>query len=299
MKLIFLKFILLTAATVAMPQDMETEVDVEADKPLVAIGRSSLMAWKADRGGDILDEIRLPPIERFIPENAPLRPPEPLEAERDEPPAALPEGGGDKFHWKPALMQSTLFLAIQHGARMSQKKTRHGLGGPFFREWAESVKGLRSWDDDGLFVTNYIAHPLQGSLTGRIFINNSEKAKRQEFGRSKQYWEGRFKAMAWSAFWSTQFELGPFSEASIGNVGMQPTKFYGKMGWNDLIVTPIMGTGALVGEDMIEKYVLKGWLERKLTSRTRIKIWRTFLTPTTSFANLLAGKKPWKRDDRD
>ncbi len=210
-----------------------------------------------------------------------------------------PKLTGSRFHWKPAVAQSMIFLGIQHGARMSQAKTRHGLGGPFFKDWKDSVSTLGSWGDGGLFFTNYIAHPLQGGVTGRIFVNNSDKAKKQEFGVSKEYWKSRMKAMAWSTFWSTQFELGPLSEASIGNVGMRPTDEYGKNGWNDLVVTPVIGTGVVVAEDAIERYVLKNWLERKLTSRTRIKVWRTILTPTTSFSNILRGKMPWKRDDRN
>ena len=211
----------------------------------------------------------------------------------------IPETAGeDKFHWKPALEQSGLFLGIQHGFRLMQKRTTRDLGGPFFPDWAHSVRNLRGWADGDIFFINYFAHPMQGAATGRIFINNSDKSKRLEFGSSKDYWTSRMKAMAWSAAWSTQFELGPISEASIGNVGIHDDFGPSRMGWVDLIITPTAGTGVLIGEDIIDKYVLRNWLETRTTSRTKIKMYRSLFTPITSFANILRFKKPWTRDNR-
>lgn len=205
----------------------------------------------------------------------------------------------EKFHWKPALIQSGIFLGIQHGARLTQIKTRRQLPGPFFGDWFKSVKGLRGWRDGDTHFINYVAHPLQGGLTGRIYVNNSDVAKQEEFGNSKRYWQTRLKAMAWSAFWSTQFELGPISEASIGNVGLYPREDYSQMSYKDLVVTPTLGTAVVVGEDAIDKYILKNWIERDSRKVTYfIKFMRSILTPTTSFANILRGKPPWKRDDR-
>ncbi len=205
----------------------------------------------------------------------------------------------EKFHWKPALAQSGIFLGIQHGYRLArQKRTRDALAGPFFRDWAQSVKSLRGWRDGDKSTINYIGHPLQGGLTGRIFVNNSDAAKKQEFGKSKAYWTSRFKALVWTAAWSAQFELGPVSEATIGNVGLQKKNGYSTMAYVDLVITPTIGTGVLIGEDAIDKYFLKNWLERKSDNKMKIKILRSILTPTTSFANLLRGKMPWKRDNR-
>lgn len=181
---------------------------------------------------------------------------------------------------------------------MFQKKTTQELGGKFFKDWMQSVKNMRGWRDSDNAFTNYFAHPLQGSLTGRIFVNNSENALRQEFGASKQYWNSRLKAMMWSAVWSTQFELGPISEASIGNVGLRYKNGYCTMAHVDLVVTPVVGTAVLVGEDAIDKYVLKNWIERNSDSKVKIRILRTLFTPTMSAANLLRGKMPWKRPER-
>ena len=205
----------------------------------------------------------------------------------------------EKFHWKNALIQSGIFLGIQHGYRMTQKKTRRELGGAFFRDWGKSVKGLRGWKDPDSFFINYVAHPLQGGLTGRIFVNNSDRAKKQEFGKSRAYWISRFKAMGWSAVWSAQFELGPISEASLGNVGIREKRGRSTMAFVDLVVTPTVGTGVLIGEDAIDKYILKNMVEKNARKTTaKIRILRSVLTPTMSVANLLRGKVPWKRDDR-
>ncbi len=210
-------------------------------------------------------------------------------------PASLSE---ERFHWKPALIQSGIFLGIQHGVRLFQKRTHSELGGPFFADWKRSVKNLRGWADGDIFFINYVAHPLQGAATGRIFVNNSDKSKKLEFGKSKDYWTSRMKTMAWSAVWSTQFEIGLISEATIGNVGIHDNVGKSRMAWVDLIMTPTAGTGVLIGEDIIDKYILKNWLEKTTTSRTKIKMYRALFNPIASFVNILGGKKPWTRYNR-
>ena len=205
----------------------------------------------------------------------------------------------EKFHWKPALIQSGIFLGIQHGVRMTAEgKTRRELDGKFFKDWGKAVRGLRGWQDsDGVFI-NYIGHPLQGALTGRIFVNNSDSAKKQEFGKSKKYWSSRAKAMIWSAAWSTQFELGPLSEASIGNVGIRERNGHSTMAWGDLVVTPIVGTGVLILEDVLDKYTLKNWIEKKIKGKYLRGAFRILLNPTTSFANVLQARQPYWRQTR-
>ena len=212
--------------------------------------------------------------------------------------AELPDANGPRFHWHPALAQSMIFLGIQHGFRMLAPKTRDELGGPFFKDWMKSEKNMRGWEDGDSGFTNYVSHPLQGALTGRIFVNNSDAAKAQEFGPSKEYWNSRLKAMLWSTFWSTQYELGPISEASIGNVGLRDHNGHCTMAYVDLVITPTVGTAVLIGEDAIDRYLLKHGIEKDTTNKRTVAIMRTLLTPTTSTANVLRGKKPWKRDDR-
>jgi hypothetical protein len=180
-----------------------------------------------------------------------------------------------------------------------QKNTREGLRGPFFHDWLRSVKNLRGWNDGNSFFINYIAHTLQGGITGRIFVNNSELASTQEFGKSKHYWKSRFKALAWSTAWSGQFELGLLSEANIGNVGLK-TKPSGHSGmaYVDLVVTPVIGTSLLVIEDAIDRYILRDRIEQHGYRKRTIKILRSVLTPTTTVGNFLRIQVPWKRNNR-
>jgi hypothetical protein len=100
--------------------------------------------------------------------------------------------------------------------------------------------------------------------------------------------------MAWSAFYSVQFELGPISEASIGNVGYHGGSQSGAV---DLVVTPLAGFGWQVGEEALDKYLIQ-----KIETRTRnpvvLMLVRSFLNPTRSFANLMRGSVPWSRDTR-
>jgi hypothetical protein len=204
------------------------------------------------------------------------------------------------FDWNKAIAQSTLFLAISHGFRLATEPgTRAELKGPFFKDYWASVRNLRGWGDGDDFLVNYIGHPMGGSVAGFIQIQNDPKGLKQEVGlNNKKYWQSRMRAMAWAAAYSTQFEIGPISEASLGNVGRTPTeKSQHPMGWVDLVITPTMGTAWLVGEDLLDRYLIR-WIESKIKNRTLIIITRTFLNPTRSFANMHRGELFWRRENR-
>ncbi len=213
----------------------------------------------------------------------------------DEPRYVRETAPGRGFNYGGAFKQSLLFLSVQHGyAILGQAKTRRALKhGPFFQDYLDSVKSLHGWDDGGRFFTNYIAHPMQGALTGHIYVQNSPQALREQFSMSGKYWSTRMKAFLWTAAWSTQFELGPVSQASIGNVGLK-----GKQTYEDIVVTPIAGTMMLVAEDAIDRYFVKG-IERG-NNNFYVKVFaRMLLNPTRNFSNLLRFKEPWYRDRPD
>lgn len=209
-----------------------------------------------------------------------------LDPTDDPDPKAVPTR---MFHWGKAIRQVMVMQLFQHSfALAAQEKTRRGLKGPFFSDYINSVKGLHGWDDGNRFFTNYVAHPMQGATTGFIFIQNHERAKRQKFGESKEYWIDRLKTFAWSAAWSTNWELGPISQASIGNVGLN-----GGMGYVDLVITPTVGTAWTITEEAIDRYVIRHHEGKGL--KTKI-LMRTFLNPMRTMANLLRFKRPWYRD---
>jgi len=219
-----------------------------------------------------------------------------------EPPIAIspmirPVEGGKKrgVDWDGLLKQTSFFLAVEQGYRIgTQPNTRSALKGEFFDDWFKSVASTNGWGDGDDFLTNYIGHPMMGSVTGHIYVNNDPAARKQTFSWDSSYWNGRLKGMAWSAVYSTQFELGPISEASIGNVGN-----HGKSlsGFVDLVVTPIGGLGWQVGEDILDKYLV-AWIETRTNNRWILVLSRSFLNPTRSFANMMRFGCPWNRETR-
>jgi hypothetical protein len=204
------------------------------------------------------------------------------------------------FRWIPALTQSAQFLAIQHA--MNHSTYNGTLEGPFFADWANSVSKYRftRWSDGDPYIVDYVGHPLMGAITGRIQIQNDPMGARQVVGWHKSYWKSRAKALAWSAVYSAQWELGPVSETSIGNIGSsnyisradgKPTNGTGLV---DLVATPVLGTAWLIGEDLLDKHLVS-----RLETRSRNPFYLSsisMLTPTRAFANLLRFKAPWYRD---
>lgn len=195
----------------------------------------------------------------------------------------------EKFHWKPAIKQSLILLGVQHGyALLAQEKTRRALKGPFIKDYFRSLKGLHGWDDGNRFFTNYIAHPMQGALTGFIFVQNHDRAKVQKFAESPQYWKDRLKTLVWAAAWSTQFELGPISQSSIGNLGMT-----GGMGYVDLVITPTVGTAWLLSEEAIDRYIIRHIETKSFPLKLLTRI---LLNPMRTVGNIMRFKEPWYRD---
>lgn len=134
---------------------------------------------------------------------------------------------------------------------------------------------------------------MQGAVSGYIQIHNDPQGKYLEFENSPAYWKSRLKAMAWSAAYSAQFEIGPLGEATIGNIGMRP----GTSGYVDFRITPTWGLGFIVAEDIVEKFLIRK-LEYGSASSNSIRVYRTLFAPQKSFANVLRGKWPWYRDGR-
>jgi hypothetical protein len=87
--------------------------------------------------------------------------------------------------------------------------------------------------------------------------------------------------------YSLQFEIGPLSEASIGNVGMRPET----TGWVDHVVTPAGALGLMVAEDALDRY--SGRMGRERGSATRV--WRASLrlifNPARTLSNAASGRR--------
>jgi hypothetical protein len=222
-----------------------------------------------------------------------------------------------KFQWKPALLQSVEFLLFEHAFRLVDDPYLRYLlfHKPFWHDYLVSAGqfDMSRWGDGDDFLVNYIGHPMQGGVTGNIYIQNDPRARGLKFGKSSAYWQSRMRAMAWSAVYSAYFEIGPvLSEVALGNeAGYTYTPGCGhyvcdrpgykpptnNTGWVDFIVTPTMGTGLMILEDSIDREIMDRFFEDD--SRFGIKVVRSMLSPTHSMANMLAGRKPWFRFSDD
>jgi hypothetical protein len=195
--------------------------------------------------------------------------------------------------WTGVSAQSFFFLGVQHATRLVQTKTRRELKGKFFDEWANAVSGLDGWGDGDSMLTNYVGHPMMGAITGWVFIQNDPNGIGKDFdARDMKYWNSRLRAMGWAAIYSTQFELGPVSESTIGHVG----KKRGTAGAVDLVMTPIGGLGWIVAEDAVDKHLIMKLEDGSSDGLKRFV--RIVLNPNRAVANVLRLKKPWHRDTR-
>jgi hypothetical protein len=209
-------------------------------------------------------------------------------------PLSQPPVTDQTFEWRSAFNESMRFLFLQHGFRMAfQPQTRKRLGGPFLRDYGASVNSIGGWGDSDPWWINYFAHPWQGSASGYIMIQNDPKARKLEFGSTKEYWQSRLKALVWNTAYSTQFEVGPISESSLGNVGQRK----GTSGYVDFVMTPAGGFAMMIAEDWLDKRFIQRW-EEGTSSVAKRTFYRIALNPGRALANVLRGKGPWHREGR-
>ena len=188
---------------------------------------------------------------------------------------------------------SLKLLLIEHGTRIAfQEKTRRELDGPFWSDYKRSVRMPPQWADTDAWWVNYIGHPIHGAAAGYIWLDH-ERGAPQDISLSKTYWASRGRATVWSAVYSLQFEIGPLSEASIGNVGMKPET----TGWVDHVVTPAGAFGWIVAEDAVDRYFVQ-WFEARTQNKIARATMRVFCNPGRGLSNAASGRSPWFRDGR-
>ena len=192
-----------------------------------------------------------------------------------------------------AFADSLKLLLIEHGSRIAfQSKTRRELGGPFWGDYKRSVRIPRQWEDTDAWWVNYVGHPIHGAAAGYIWLDHEPRAP-TDISLDREYWGSRGRALAWSAVYSLQFEIGPLSEASIGNVGMRPET----TGWVDHVVTPTGAFGWIVAEDVLDRFFVR-WVERRTRNRVSRIVLRLILNPGRALSNGASGRAPWHRDGR-
>ncbi len=192
-----------------------------------------------------------------------------------------------------ALIDSLKIVLSEHAIRIAfQEKTRRELRGPFFSDYIDSLKIPRQWEDTDNWWVNYIGHPIHGAAAGYVWLDHDRRPQ-GDIGLSRSYWSSRARALAWAAGYSLQFELGPLSEASIGNVGMRSET----TGWVDHVVTPVGAFGLIIAEDALDRYVVR-WVERRTTNRVFRVMLRLAFNPGRTMSNSATGRLPWYREGR-
>jgi hypothetical protein len=231
----------------------------------------------------------------------------------DHPPVVEP------FHWKGLLLQSLSFELLQNVTRImtADQKDRHILlNKPFWSDYWASLNqfNMRRWNDGDSIKVNYIGHPMQGAISGYIQVQNDPRGRALRISRDPLYWRSRFHAFLWETVYSTQWEIGPLGETAIFNQGgftypircnkhpgtpnycENPNTMYtNNTGWVDFIITPVVGTLWLLGEDTIDRYISDPLVERH-PNGFGYKVIRSSLNPPRSLANMLRGRYPWYRD---
>jgi len=192
------------------------------------------------------------------------------------------------------LAGSVRLLTIEHFVRVAfQHKTRRELGGPFFRDYSRAVRLPRTWRDGDGAIVNYVGHPIHGAASGFIWLDHEDGSHDPDLGFSKEYWSSRSRAFAWATGYSLQFEFGPLSETSIGNVGLHPET----TGWVDHVVTPLGALGFMIAEDALDRYLIIRIESRAKNQVVRV-LARTLLNPSRTFSNVAQGRSPWFRTAR-
>jgi hypothetical protein len=237
----------------------------------------------------------------------------------DAPSAASSQPEKEGFHWGRALTESLTFLLIEQAyvVHTDFRWVVSENGIPFNHYWRDYKQSLSEWtqsgwDDGDPNWFGYVGHPIQGALTGFIQIQNDPKSERLEFSRTKAYWKSRLKAALWNTVYSTQWNLGPLSEVTVEKYGTKDrapwnsngsypcntNHCYTGVGQIDIVMTPLGGTGWLIGEDFLDKKVVRR-IENSTDNRFLIDTVRVALNPIRSGAAMLHGKHPWYRASRE
>jgi len=196
--------------------------------------------------------------------------------------------------WGHLVQQSLFFMSFENAFRCATEDgTRAGFSNPFFRGYLNSAGNLHGWNDGDPFIVNYVGHPMQGAVSAYLWTQNDRAYRDIQFGQNRRYWKGKLRGAAFSYIYSVLFEIGPMSEASIGNIQAD----YPQQGLVDHVVTPVIGLAWSITEDALDQYFIR-YVERRTARRwTRLLI-RSGLNPARSMSNVLALKLPWNRDNR-
>jgi hypothetical protein len=219
------------------------------------------------------------------------------------------------FHWHRALVESFLFFTLEQAYVIHDDfpwvVSENDI--PLNHYWRDYMQSLHTelnvkWNDGETPLYNYVGHPIQGAMTGYIQIQNDPKSWGLEFSNTKQYWVSRLKGAAWAAVYSAEWSIGPLSEMTIEKYGTQKRSSwnpngtwpctgkvcYTGVGQVHLVVTPVGGFVWIVGEDWLDKNLVRR-VEQHTNNHFLIDTVRCALNPVRSGANALHDKRFWYR----
>jgi hypothetical protein len=223
--------------------------------------------------------------------------------------------GTEHYHWKGLLWESFAFFGVENSQRlMADYFFRHlTADSPFWHDYIASLKhwNWRRWNDGDDFLVAYIGHPMQGSVTEFIEIQNDPRGRSLRIDDGKPYWRSQFHAFLWATAYSFDQKLGPLGEAALGSEGGYtyvlhcpapcPTyrpgidKVTNNTGIVKLVTTPVGGSVWTLMEDGIDR-VISDRLQDRYGDRVFVKIIRGSLNPCRTMANFLRWRLPWYRD---
>jgi hypothetical protein len=211
-----------------------------------------------------------------------------------------------RVHWGQLVISTLVFNAFQNAGNLYsgywyRYETTHGK---WWDRYIASAAGWRwdTWSDDNPFLDDYVAHPIMGSITNFLWIQNDPKSMTLVQSNSWPYWRRMLRAGAFSTFYSFEWKLGPLGEASIGHNGDhyfsdEKGKVYtNETGWVELVTTPVGGIAWTMAEDTLDRHVITR-LEHVSRNPIALTMYQ-FLSPSRATANILRFRPPWYRDSR-
>ena len=207
-----------------------------------------------------------------------------------------------RVHWHQLIIEGSLYNAFQDMGNLYtgywyRYETTHGK---WWDRYIASVDGWRwdRWEDNNPWLDDYVGHPMMGSITNYMWIQNDPKGMTVEQANDWIYWRSRLRALAFSTAFSFWWKFGPTGEAAIGHNGDH--YFYDKgvltneTGWVELVTTPLGGLAWTLGEDALDKHLF-----RKIAAKPHRPVTlllASFLTPSRATANIFRFRPPWYRD---
>ena len=213
---------------------------------------------------------------------------------------------GKPYHWKGLLLPS---LAFQLLAPLAQQAILVRLPGVAWTVQHAAVERRGH-------LQGQLHRPSDaGAISGYIELQNDPRGRDLRISRDRAYWNSRFRGSLWATAYSTESEIGPLGgEAGIFHEGgytypincVKKSSALGRCenpsaestnntGWVDFIITPVVGTLWLNGEDTIDRYITNP-LVANHPNGFGYKVIRSTRNPPRSLPTKLRGRYPWYRN---